>query len=194
MGDTSYLIKHHDTWHVVVEIPRHLREQAGGKRRLKHSLKTSDLATANKHKHTWVAEFKRRIDTLAKQEPDRLAPMISKALELRDALAQARADGIVMAEPSAEDLRANPHLEPIEVDVVEEVLDLIREQARDIQQHQDAPTASRFYAVATGHATFIRDLSALWVDERAGQIKRASGRSRRASSSTIWVGLASTRP
>ena len=132
-----------------------------------------------------MAEFKRRINAFAKQKPDRLAPMIGKALELRDALAQARADGIVMLEPHADDLRANPNLEPREMDVAEIILDLIRDQAREIKEQQDAPTAARFFAVATGSATFIRDLSALWLHERSGQLKRASGRSRRASSSII---------
>ena len=57
-------------------------------------------------------------------------------------------------------------------DVTEHALDLIREKARELER-DDAPTARRFYDVATGKVTFIRDLCTQWLSERTGQVRES---------------------
>jgi hypothetical protein len=67
--DTQFLQRSHNTWKVVVEVPKHLRARAG-RTRFKKSLQTDSLAEANSRKHAYVAEFKRQIALLEKAQTD----------------------------------------------------------------------------------------------------------------------------
>jgi hypothetical protein len=62
-GDKQYLQKWKNTWYVVVEVPKRLRRE-GVPPRFITSLKTANLAEANRLKHPHVAEFLRRVDEL----------------------------------------------------------------------------------------------------------------------------------
>src|ERR1700759_1219971 len=87
MADTKYLQKKDNTWRVVVEIPKPLRQAANGKPRFVKSLGTESLTEANRLKHSHVAEFKRRIKMYEKGQADPLAAAIGAAIAFREAFA-----------------------------------------------------------------------------------------------------------
>ncbi len=86
-ADKHCLERRHNTWHVVVEVPKALRARAGRKR-FKKSLGTSNLAEANRHKLPIIDGFKRRIDALRRGDADEQRYSKS-ALEHRTALERA---------------------------------------------------------------------------------------------------------
>src|ERR1700722_9970715 len=65
MSQNQYLQRRHQTWYVVVEVPKPQRAVVG-KARLIRSLKTQSLQEAGQLKHAVVAEFKRRLEMIAK--------------------------------------------------------------------------------------------------------------------------------
>jgi integrase len=58
--DDQYLLKQFNRYHVVVEVPKRLRDVVG-KRRLRKSLETTNLKTARERRLEAVAELKRKI-------------------------------------------------------------------------------------------------------------------------------------
>ena len=56
--DTKYLLQKGNRWYVRVAIPRPLWAQYTGKRHILKSLKTGDLKTAQRRRHTAVAAIK----------------------------------------------------------------------------------------------------------------------------------------
>ncbi|MFX8339441.1 DUF6538 domain-containing protein, partial [Acinetobacter baumannii] len=54
--DKSYLERRHNTWVVVVQVPKEL-QAAAGRLKFKKSLKTSDLGQANRLKHAHIGAF-----------------------------------------------------------------------------------------------------------------------------------------
>ncbi len=63
--DTTYLIKRRQTWYAYITVPPSLQDIIG-KQKLQRSLKTRDLATANRLKLAVVSEFKNYIDAVKK--------------------------------------------------------------------------------------------------------------------------------
>jgi integrase len=63
--NTAYLKKRRQTWYVYVTVPPALQSIVG-KQKLERTLKTRDLATANRLKHAVVAEFKSYLDSVRK--------------------------------------------------------------------------------------------------------------------------------
>ena len=80
MASNDYLVKKGNVWLAAVTVPKELRELLGTSR-LKASLKTSNLAEANRLKWPVVTAFKARIDEAkaSKENP--------KAAKLREAVA-----------------------------------------------------------------------------------------------------------
>jgi integrase len=155
----QYLERRHNAWHVVVEIPKALRPKAGRKR-FKKSLGTDSLAEANRLKWAHVTEFKRRIEGLAKgTEANEDAALFRDALDQRKVLEQA-------SDVPQDELDDYHGYSPRE-----HVLDDIRETARGIEGKRDPETARRYFKVATGAATFIRDASTSWLAERVGSVR-----------------------
>lgn len=151
MADTTYLKKKHNTWMVVVDVPKHLRA-AAGLARFKRSLKTDSLATANRLKHSHVAEFKRKLALIETGQGDPNAALYKLAAEFRQAL-------------ETSDRRWHDGPNDHEYSHYEEELDRLKQQAKDIEEDQGPETASRFFKAAKGEATPLRDLYATWVAE-----------------------------
>lgn len=63
VADKSYLERKHNTWVVVVQVPKEL-QAAAGRLKFKKSLKTSDLAQANRQKHAHIGAFKQKIEEI----------------------------------------------------------------------------------------------------------------------------------
>jgi integrase len=180
-ADKHYLERRHNTWHVVVEVPKALRTRARRKR-FKKSLGTSSLAEANRHKLRIVDEFKRQIDALRRRpSADADAALFQEALEHRKAL-----EG------------ASRHLPEVAPDYVftdhEHMLDLIRERANAVYEERGEETSERYFQAATGKATFIEPLSVAWFAEREGSIRASSHGQQRADikSYLAWAGQHAT--
>ena len=154
-ADKHCLERRHNTWHVVVEVPKALRARAGRKR-FKKSLGTSSLAEANRHKLPIIDGFKRQIDALRRGDAD--AALFQDALEHRTALERA---ATYLPEETPDHISTDR----------EQLLDLIRERANEIHDERGKDIADRYFDVATGDATFIEPLSVTWFAERQGSLR-----------------------
>jgi integrase len=155
VATTDYLKLRHSTWYVRVQIPRHLWAAAGGRREYVKSLKTADLHDANRRKHAFVAEFKRRLAALERQLTDPYAALYVKALEFRDAYESAKQTGELM-DPGG------PHEEPVHAFLLSEIGDEANELLRTIGPE----VAKRFHRLASGTGTFPQDVLETWLSEQ----------------------------
>ena len=80
--DERWLQMRHRCWYVVREIPKALRSQFGGKRRLIQSLKTDNLTLAQARRHRVLAEWQKQFD--AARAPKAHNDMVSAALMWRE--------------------------------------------------------------------------------------------------------------
>lgn len=150
MVDTRYLKRRGQAWSVVVGIPRPLQE-AAGRTHFVQALHTRDLAEADRKKHHWVSEFKRRIEALRRSAPDPDREIREAALKLRVLLDQAK--GRYSITPNGE--RISEH---------EEALSILLDRAQEIAD-EDPGAAEQFFNIATGKATPIADLWPQWLNE-----------------------------
>ncbi|MDE5451921.1 tyrosine-type recombinase/integrase [Bradyrhizobium sp. CSA112] len=155
--DTRYLVRQYNTYSVVVEIPKRLQAKAGQKR-FKVSLRTGNLAEANRLKHSYVAEFMRRIDALARSF-DPKAEVLKDAKEWRAELETAS---------KAEDEYG--------ASIYGELLDKVKELSRQLAEKDEA-LADAFHQTATGEGTLLKDLYPTWIAEstETGQTKSQHG-------------------
>jgi len=158
LSNQQYLQRKHNTWTVVVDVPKALRGAIGAAR-LKHSLKTSSLAEANRLKHQVVMEFKRQIEAARLRVDDPTAAVLKDAKEWRAELATAS---------RAEDERG--------ASIYGELLDQVKELSRQLAEKDEA-LAEAFHQTATGEGTLIKDLYPLWIAESTdtGQTKSQHG-------------------
>jgi predicted transcriptional regulator len=162
MSQTHYLQRRHQTWYVVVEVPRKHRA-AVGKPRFVRSLHTRDLSEANRLKHAVVDQIKQRLHLIA-QAPD---PVEAAAM------AKAMAEAMSWRESylAADD-------EPIGFDDEGRVIDtnrglalsLISDEAERLEWKPGLDVAKRFFSIATGKATPLASLRDQWLTERRGQV------------------------
>lgn len=164
MPDTRYLKRRGQTWSVVVAIPPKLQAAAGCAHYVK-ALGTRDLTEANRRKHHWVAEFKRRIEALRRAAPDPDREVVELALRFRDALERRKGH---RSEYSA-------------------LLSEMRDRAEEIAE-DDPEAAERFHAVASGHATFIADLWPRWLEESENTEATKHGNSIVIRDFLMWAG------
>ncbi|MHC2666000.1 DUF6538 domain-containing protein [Bradyrhizobium diazoefficiens] len=157
--DSKYLVKQHNTYSVVVEIPKRLQAKAGQKR-FKKSLQTDSLAEANRLKHHYVHGFQRKIAELEKGGDDTLAALYRDASEWKPTLASARTATEVDEQGR-------------EIVEREEYLSVIKEQASQIAELHGKLVGDRYLATATGTGTIIKDQIDAWIAESpdAGQTK-----------------------
>jgi hypothetical protein len=139
MSNQQYLQRKHNTWTVVVDVPKALRKAVGAVR-LKHSLKTPSLAEANRLKHPVVTEFKRQIEVARLRQEDPTAAVLRDGKEWRAELATAS---------KAEDERG--------ASIYGELLDQVKELSRQLAEKDEA-LAEAFHQTATGEGTLLKDL------------------------------------
>jgi integrase len=158
----EYLVKKHNVWTVVVNVPPKLR-QTMKRVRFKRSLKTESLAKANRDKHQYVSEWKRQIALAEQGLEDPLALVRQKALEFREALLA----------PGAERLAYGRH----ETDADDMLLDQINEEAKAVLAEHGKQEADAFHKVATAKATPILNHYPLWIEQSqdTGQTKLQHG-------------------
>src|SRR5271165_2950177 len=85
MSDRRYLLQQRQAWYAVVEVPPSLRAKLG--RRIKRTLRTSDLNVARARRWSALTEIKAQIETARRAPPG--APLVDEAVALREALVDA---------------------------------------------------------------------------------------------------------
>jgi integrase len=158
VSNQQYLTRRHNTWTVVVDVPKALRKSVGTAR-LKHSLKTASLAEANRLKHPIITEFKRQIDNARQRLEDPTAAVFRDGKEWRAGLATAS---------RAEDERG--------ASIHGELLDQVKQLSRQLAE-KDEGLARAFYQTATGEGTLLKDFYPTWIAEstETGQTKSQHG-------------------
>jgi integrase len=180
-ADTRYLELHRGKWRATVAVPRPLHTQLGT--RLKHSLNTTSLATANALKWAVVAELRTIIDMAARGNPKADQPT-DEALTIAAHRARADAEereGLDAAiADRAEDMRGDPVATEADEDGNPVyIYDLEREKR-----------ATAFADMAMGHATPIGHHHAAYLSHSHTKA-RTQGDSRRAIAFlTEWCGKA----
>jgi integrase len=176
MALTDFLKKRHQKWYVRVQIPKHLWSRAGGKREYVKALGTGDLMEANRLKHVWIAEFRRRIDDLERKGSDREATKLRETiLTLRATLARYKDH----RHSKDEDERAQAEA------AIEAVLDDTREELGD-------EVAERAMDAALGRATFMREVYLDWLDETKPKPKQRDNHSVVIRDFMAWAGAGIT--
>ena len=142
MANNEYLVKKGNIWNAAVTVPKELREKLGAAR-LKASLKTGNLAEANRLKWPVVAAFKARIAEAKQAQENPTAVKLREAVEWRRELATAYR-GTVEADERTEH-------EPYEALLME-----FKQIARDIAE-RDPELGSRYLKAGLGEGTPLKD-------------------------------------
>lgn len=150
MANNDYLLKKGNVWLAAVTVPKALRETLGTSR-LKASLKTSNLAEANRLKWPYVAAFKARIDEAKLKQENPKAAALRDATEWRAVLAS--------ASRSPEDVGERTEHVPYD-----ELLSAVKELAARLGE-QDPELGSRYLKVATGAGTILKDYLTPFIAE-----------------------------
>jgi integrase len=180
-SETRYLVKQHNTWSVVVEVPRKLQGIIGCKR-LKKTLGTDSLKAANRLKGRFVSEFKDRIEH-ASVLAGNSDPLVRKALADREALRLAREHP-----PAWTSGLENHEAEPIEQLVLAEILD----EARTMHLDGHPADARRYVSLAANNKSArLRDLADAWLKQRVGEIGIAAHSQQASIIKTFieWAGI-----
>jgi integrase len=160
MSATDFLKLRGRTYYVRVQIPARLWAAAAGKREYVKTLKTGDLREANKLKHAHVAVFQARIRALERREPEALPDLhaiTGRALGWRRSME--RDKGQVLAYHGDDPVYKT-----------DAWLSQIADEADEIEFEHGEETALRFFKIAKGEGTPLRDLVDAWLDEQAGDI------------------------
>lgn len=166
--DTLHLQRRHQTWYVVVEVPRDLRPFLG--RRLVRSLKTRDLKEARRLRHPVLAEFQAKIDAERRKWGGESAPpgTVQRAMLWRQDIVQARATGR------------------------EELEDALawkaEEEARELEAKAGPETAHTFFSIALGHGTPLSTLTDTWLRESPLTAKTKAQRQAAVNELVEWAG------
>lgn len=160
LTSTEHLIRRHQTWYVRVQIPAKLWGAAKGRREFVKSLGTRDLAEANNRKHAHIAEYKRQIKALEQARRDPLRKMRMRALALRDAIDEAKGEGIYFeGDPGPTDVAGV---------LQSEALDEIREMAGTVGEEE----AARLARMLKSTTPPLIEYYERWLDQQVGDITK----------------------
>lgn len=159
MAPRDYLKQRGQTWHVHVQIPKHLRTAAGGKWEYIKSLKTGDLNVANRLKHSYVAAFKAKIAALERKKPNDLSELYERAVAWREALERHKDDVIYQGDGD----------EPAWTGA-DEFLSQISDEAHEFLETHGEKAATAFYKIAKGEGTPLRSHVDIWQTEEAATV------------------------
>jgi integrase len=155
MSNRQFLQRRNNRWHVVVEVPKPLRELLDGKPRFIKSLKTDSLTEANRLKLPFVAEWKRQINLLERGKPDKFAKLREDFLAWKVTLQSTQNKWV------DEDGR--------EVNWWEEFKAEMLNDAAKVEETYGPEVSQQMMDIALGKATFIRDLVPSWINEFDGK-------------------------
>ena len=149
--DTLHLQQRHQTWYVVVEVPRELRPYLG--RRFVRSLKTTDLREARQRRHAVVAEFQARMEAARLKHSAEIGPpgSLQRALAWRQSIQEARQEG------------QEEHAGHFEM--------LVGDEARELGAKAGPDAESTYWHIATGQGTPLSQLIEPWLKESSTTAK-----------------------
>jgi integrase len=159
MSTSQYLEKRHNTYFAVVEVPKPLRAQMG-KRRFIKSLKTDSLSTANRLKLPLVAEWKRQINRAEQGQPDRLASIRERLIDLQREIDEA--PNVTLEGP-------NGHSINLKDWEISEAKDALKRLAAEAGLDEDEQARAR--ALVFEKDSLLRDLLPLWKPEMDGTVQ-----------------------
>ncbi|NOJ48433.1 DUF6538 domain-containing protein [Bradyrhizobium archetypum] len=163
-ADRRYLERHGEKWRVVVPVPRSLHHVLGTK--LKRSLNTDSLATANKLKWSVVQQLQQEISRQATGKTDNAGKsddlLTAEALALRETLEQATTDQARQDVTDYISMRADE----IAGDPVETADSNSGARAFEYESERE-PVAGSFYRLATGSVTPLRTFVSQWQGQLA---------------------------
>jgi hypothetical protein len=177
MSRNQYLKRQGNTWHVQVQVPARLRKAAGCWA-FTRTLDTGDVNVANRRKHVFVADFKRRIAQLERGETanDVVMDLYEQALAWNATME--RAKGTVVFE----------HAEGPEY-LTDELLSEVSEEARRILEQHGDKAAALFYNTATGQGSPpLRILVDQWLSEQTVTLQRKQHHRTAVSKFLNWTG------
>ena len=166
--DTLHLQQRHQTWYVVVEVPRELRPYLG--RRFIRSLKTTDLREARQRRHAVVAEFQARMEAERRKHSVDIGPpgSLQRALAWRQDIREARQEG------------REEHASHFEV--------LVEDEARELGSEAGQDAQSAYWNIATGRGTPLSQLIEPWLRESSTTAKTKAQRQADIARLLAWAG------
>jgi integrase len=156
MSKTEYLQRRHQTWYVVLEVPKKFRAVLG--RRLLRSLQTQSLDEANRKKHAVIAEMKRQLDALARAPNQVEAKALAKAMDYRREFLAASSQEVNF--PDTDDTISSRGV----------VIEDIRYDWEQLREKSGEEVANRFIKLATAEVTPIAGLPEQWLAEVKRQV------------------------
>jgi len=156
MSKTQYLQRRHQTWYVVLEVPKKFRTVLG--RRLIRSLQTQSLDEANRKKHAVIAEMKRQLNALAKAPNQVEAKALAKAMDYRREFLAATSQEVHF--PDTDETISSRGL----------VIEDIRYDWEQLREKSGEEVANRFIKLATAEVTPIAGLPEQWLAEVKRQV------------------------
>ncbi|WP_353859445.1 DUF6538 domain-containing protein [Azospirillum formosense] len=145
------------TWYVRVTVPPRLRE-AVGNTHVVRSLKTRDLAEAQRLRLVAVAQIKAELDAIGKGED---GSAVAAALIWRDVW--------INSDASAQD-NDHGHTEQQGIEIA------IESHAEKIEKAQGIEAAKDFYKIATSNSPLLSETRDLWLPEASRTITKQTAR------------------
>ncbi|HEY6440107.1 MAG TPA: DUF6538 domain-containing protein [Acetobacteraceae bacterium] len=146
--DGRYLTRQRQGWYCVVEVPPSLRARLG--RRIKRTLRTTDVHVARARRWHLVAEIKATIE--AARKAPKGDPIAQEALAYREAMLAAEQDDA--SEPAGADWDdEEAAIRATEASNEALLRNVVAERAEAIERTLGHATAQAFYEVATRQAT-----------------------------------------
>jgi integrase len=160
--DSRYLTRQRQGWYCVVEVPPTLRGSLG--RRIKRTLKTTDIHVARARRWRVIAEIKAIIET-ARKAPHGDS-ITQEALAYREAMVVAEQDDTAGPESAGWD-DEDAAIRAAETSQEALLRNAVAERAEAIEKAQGPQVAQAFYEMATGQATPIASYVDQWLSEGA---------------------------
>jgi hypothetical protein len=186
--DNRYLIQQRRGWYAVVEVPRSLRDRLG--RRLKRTLKTTDVNVARARRHRVVADLMDAIKSASRETQG--DPLQQEAAAFREALADPeRLDRGHYNDVPDDDIQALDRA--IDTAPSTQLKASLTARAYEIEARHDTPTAQAFYDLATGKTTPLATYVPQWLADgtlRGVPLKERTQDERRSAVEKLgaWLG------
>ena len=175
--DRRYLEKHGAQWRVQMKVPLSLRAVVG-KAKLVRSLKTDNLALANKMRWSVVAEFKKVLEAAEKGLTMKGNALLEEALKFRREWEIGKDDPLAFADFDEEGPVADSH----------QVLSgFASDRAIEIAETIGPEEASFYHGIATGELTPLEMMVGTWLEESGCKPRQKLDYARAVSKLSVYM-------